>query len=133
MTGNDGRSSKNGLLVFGFAGEHFADASDGFTLGVSKGEEFEAVAEAVAIAHDGADFQWVGAEGQGNFEGDDFAFLEFPGESGADAILTEFGGVSPAVLEVAVLEHADVHAGVDGKTGKAARVGRFGGSEFFAG
>ena len=73
-------------------------------MGVSKGEEFEAVAEAVAIAHDGADFQWVGAEGQGNFEGDDFAFLEFSGESGADAILTEFGGVSPAGAKFAGLE-----------------------------
>ena len=82
-------------------------------------------------------FKRIGTEGQRNFEGNDFAAFEFAGEGGADAVLAEFGGASPAGAEFAVLKHADLHAGVEGKARKTAsmgsgRRGRLGGCEFFA-
>jgi len=121
-----------------FGGEHFADAADHIALGLAEGEEFEAVAEALAVTNDGADFQGIGTERQGNFEGNDFSGFEFAGKGGADAILAKFGGASPAVAEFAILKHADLHAGVEGKARVTAGVraggrGRFSGSEFLAG
>src|SRR5260370_30668017 len=110
-------------MVSRSGGKHFADAADHVALGLVEGEELEAVAQALAIAHDAAHFQGVGTEGQRNFEGDDFSGFEAAGESRADAILTEFGGASPASAEFAVLKHADLHAGVDGKARVAALVG----------
>jgi hypothetical protein len=121
-----------------FCGEHLADAEDDFALGVAEGQEFEAVAQALAVADDGANFQRVGAEGQRHFERDDFAGFELTGESCADAILAKFGGASPAAAEFAVLKHADLQAEVDGKAGKTASMGRprgcgLIGREFFTG
>jgi hypothetical protein len=40
--------------ISGFVGEHFADAAKGVALGNGEGEEFEAVAQAVSVADDGA-------------------------------------------------------------------------------
>ena len=45
------------------AGEVVADALDGVALSVVEGEEFEAVAEALAVADDGADLDGIGSEG----------------------------------------------------------------------
>ncbi|MGA7358721.1 MAG: hypothetical protein WBW70_07685, partial [Candidatus Sulfotelmatobacter sp.] len=59
----------------------------------------------------------------------DFTAFEFSGEGRADAIRAKFGGASPAILEFAVLKHADLQANVDGKARVAANMGR---SEFFA-
>ena len=117
----------------GFGGEDFADAADYFALGVVEGEELEAVAEAVAVTDDGANLQRVGTERQRNIERNDFAGFEFASERSADAVLSEFGGASPTILEFSGLKHADLHAGVDGEARVAAAVGsgRFIGREFF--
>src|SRR5712672_664928 len=73
-------------------------------------------------------------EGLRNLERDDFAGLKFTGKSGADAILAKFGGASPTTLEFSGLEHADLHARVDGEARVAASVSPAGlGGEFFAG
>ena len=119
--------------VSGFCGEDFADAAEHFALGVVKGEEFETVAQAVAITDDSANFQWVGTKRQRNLERNDFAGLKLAGESGADAVLAQFGGASPTILEFSGLKHADLHAGVNGKARVAATVGSRGflGREFF--
>ena len=119
-------------------GEDFADAADDVTLIVIEGEELKTVAQTLAITDDGAHFQGIGAERQRNFERNDFSGFEVAGEGGADAILTEFGGASPAGAEFAVLKHADLEAGIDGEARKTASVGpggrcRLGGREFFAG
>jgi hypothetical protein len=74
-------------------------------------------------------------EGQRNVERNDLAGFELAGEGGADAILAEFGGASPAVAEFAVLKHADLETDVDGKAREAANVARgwrLIGLEFFA-
>lgn len=121
----------------GFVGKHVADAGDHIALVGSEGEKFEAVAKAVAITHDRPHFQRIRTERKRNLEGDDFAGFEFAGKCSSNAILADFGGVSPAILEFSVLEHADMQAGVEGKAWKAAdvgrcRLGRLGGREFFA-
>src|ERR1700722_4132938 len=118
------------LLERSLASEHFADAGDGVALGIAEGEEFETVAEALTIADDGADFQGIGAEGQRNVEGNDFATFEFSGEGGADTILTEFSRASPTGAELAILEHADLHADIHGIARIAAGVGH--GGEFLS-
>ena len=40
----------------GLGGEHVADAADGIALGFAEGEELEAIAQALAVADDGANF-----------------------------------------------------------------------------
>jgi len=47
-------------MFLGFGGEVLADALDGVALAVVEGEEFESVAEALAVADDGADFDGIG-------------------------------------------------------------------------
>jgi hypothetical protein len=122
------------LYGTGSGGEHFADTADGLALGVAEGEEFEAVTEALAVAHDSANFYGIGTERQRDIERNDFAGFELAGESGADAILTEFGGASPAGAELAALEHADLQTDIDGKARIPANVGRRGRGDdaFFA-
>jgi hypothetical protein len=125
-----------------FAGEHFADSMDHVALVIGDGEEFEAVTQALAVADDGTNFQSEAVDRQRNLQGDDFAGFEVAGECSADAVLAEFGGASPATAEFAILEHADLHAGIDGEAREAARVGlvtrgfdrfhRRHGREFFA-
>ena len=44
----------------GAAGEVFADAVDGVALAFVQGEEFETVAQALAVADDGANFDGIG-------------------------------------------------------------------------
>src|SRR5579859_7982204 len=85
----------------GLGGEVVADAADGVALVIVESEEFESVAEALAVTHDGPDFDGIRSEGQRNLERDNFARLEAAGESGADAILAHFGGASPTVAEFA--------------------------------
>ena len=97
-----------------------ADALDGVTLIVIEREEFEAIAEALAITDDSADFDWIGSQGQGDFKSDDFSRLEAAGESCADAVLTHFGGAPPAGPEFSGLKHFDLQADIDDKAGKAA-------------
>ena len=87
----------------------------------------KSVAEALAVADDGADFDGIGREGQGNFESDDLAGFEASGERGADAVLAHFGGASPAGAEFSGLKHFDLQAHVDGEAGKAAGKGDLGG------
>ena len=119
-------------VKLGFGGEVVADAADGVALLVVEGEEFESVTEALAIADDGAHFDGIGREGQRNFEGDDLAGFEAAGEGGADAVLTHFGGTPPTVAEFPSLEHFDLQADVDDKTGKAAREVNFAGGALLA-
>src|ERR1700692_2537847 len=106
-----------------------------FALGGVEGEEFEAVAQAVAITDDSANFQWVGTERQRNLERNNFTGLKLAGESGADAILAEFGSTSPTTLKFSGLEHAALPAGVDGKARVTTTIGAGGflGREFFGG
>jgi hypothetical protein len=52
------------LPISGFGGEHIADAADGIALCFAESEELEAVAQALAVADDGANFQRVGTKGQ---------------------------------------------------------------------
>ena len=112
-----GPTQKSGLA---FAGEILADALDSVALAIVEGQEFESVAEALAVAHDGADFDGIGGEGQGNLESDDLARLEAPRERGADSVLAHFGGSSPASAEFSGLEHLDLQAHVDGVARKTA-------------
>jgi hypothetical protein len=89
-------------------------------LGFRESQEFESVPEALAVADYGANLHGVRAEWKGNVEGDDFTRRQFPREGGADAILAEFRGTSPAIAEISVLEHADLQAEVDDKARVAA-------------
>jgi hypothetical protein len=100
------------IIGSAFVGQHVADAGDHIALVGCEGEEFEAVAEAVAITDDCPHFQRIWTERKRNLEGDDFAGFEFAGERGSDAVLADFGGVSPAILKFSVLEHADMQAGI---------------------
>ena len=125
------------LIGSTFVGKHVADAGDHIALVYGEGEEFEAVAEAVAVTHDRPHFQRIWTERERNFEGDDFAGFEFAGKRSSNAVLANFGGVSPAIFKFSVLEHADMHAGVEGEARIAAdvgrcRLGRQSGREFFA-
>jgi hypothetical protein len=113
--------------VLGFTGEVFADAEDGVALASVEGEEFETVAQALAVADDGADFDGIGRQGQGNFEGDDFAGFKAAGEGGPDAILAHFGRASPAGAEFSCLKHFDLQADVDDEAWEAPSKGDFGG------
>ena len=82
-----GETYRSGPEESGSGGEHFADAADQGALAVAEGEEFETVVQALPVADDGADLELAGAQGQGNFEGDDFAGLKIAGQSSADAVL----------------------------------------------
>src|ERR1035437_5680186 len=108
-------------------GEVLADALDGVALAVVEGEEFESVAEALAVADDGADFDGIGRKGQGNFQSDDLAGFEASRECGADAVLAHFGGSSPTGAELSGLKHLDLQAHVNGEARKAAGIGGLGG------
>ena len=120
LTGSETRPTQ---LFLGFGGQVLADALDGVALAVVEGEEFESVAQALAVADDGADFDGIGRKGQRNFKSNDFAGFEASGESGADAVLSHFGGASPAGAEFSGLKHLDLQADVDGEAGKAASEG----------
>ena len=50
----------NRSLAFG--GQVLADALDGVALTIVEGEEFKSVAQALAVANDGADFDGIGRE-----------------------------------------------------------------------
>jgi hypothetical protein len=100
------------IIGSGFVGQHVADAGDHIALVDGEGEEFEAVAEAVAVTHDRPYFQGIWTEGKRNLEGDDLSGFEFAGEGSSNAVLADFGGVSPAILKFSVLEHADMQAGI---------------------
>lgn len=102
------RVAQTGHHALGLIGEHLADTANGVALGDGEGEEFEAVAQAIRVADDGTQFQWIGAQGKRNFEGDDFSALELPGERSTDAILADLCGASPTVGEYSVLKHADI-------------------------
>lgn len=104
-------------------GEVLADAEDGVALSVVEGEEFESVAEALAVADDGADLDGIGREGQRNFESDDLAGFEAAGESSTDAVLAHFCGASPARAELSGLKHFDLQSYVDDEAGEAASKG----------
>jgi hypothetical protein len=55
-----GSATAGGTPALRFGGEVVADAADGVALGGIQGEEFEAVAEALAVADNGADFDGIG-------------------------------------------------------------------------
>jgi len=118
-----GRSFTAVQELLGLGREVLADAHDGVALAVVEGEEFESVAEALAVANDGADFDGIGRKGQGNFQSDDLAGFEAAGKGGADAVLAHFGGASPASAELSGLKHFDLQAYVDDEAGKAASEG----------
>ena len=104
----------------GFGGEDFADAVEHFALGVIKGEELEAVAQAFAVTDDGANFQRVRTEGQRNLKRNNFTGGKLAGKRGANAILTEFSGAPPTTMEFPALKHANLHAGINGEALKTA-------------
>jgi hypothetical protein len=111
------------------------DAANGFTLGFAERKELETITQTLAVTHDSANSQRIGTEGQRDIKRNNFATFELAGERRADAILSEFGGASPASAEFAALKHADLETGVDGKAGITANVGgrgRGGGSAFLA-
>ena len=118
----------------GFGGEQFTDAADHAALGLVEREELKTVAQTLAVTHNGSHSQGVGTEGQRNIEGDDFAGFQVASESGADAVLPKFSGASPTTAEFAGLKHADLHAGIDGKTRETSNISRrrLVGREFFA-
>jgi hypothetical protein len=118
----------------GSSGEHLTDAADGFALGFAERKELETVTQTLAVTHDGANSQRIGTEGQRDIKRNNFAGFELAGESRAYAVLSEFGGASPAGTEFAALKHADLETGVDGKAGITANVGGRGrgGSAFLA-
>jgi hypothetical protein len=119
-SGSETRTPKDFL---GFGGEVLADALDSIALAVVEGEEFETVAQALAVTDDGADFDGIGRKGQRDFDGNDLAGFEVAGEGGADAVLAHFGGASPAGAELSGLKHLDLQADVDDEAGKAAGEG----------
>lgn len=110
--------------------EVLTDALNGVALGIAEGKEFESIAEPLAVAHDGADLDGIGSKGQRDFESDDLAGFEFAGESGTNAILTDFGGASPTSAKLAVLKHPDLEAGVESEAGKTASEGNLAGGSF---
>ena len=122
----------NLLFVVGFAGEHFADAADRLALGIGEGEEFETVAQAIAIAHDGADLQRVRAERQGNFEGDDFPFLQFSGE-GAPTPSCPSSVECPQQFWKLPFWNMRTCMRASMENAGSAALGRFGGGDFFPG
>src|SRR6476620_7610394 len=107
--------------TLGFSRQVFADTLDGVALVIVQGEEFESIAESLAVANDGADFDGVRSERQRDFKRDDFSRLEAAGEGCADSILAHFSGASPAGAEFSGLEHLHLQADVDDEAGKAAR------------
>ena len=78
-TGEGARPPTQPYKLLGFGGQVLADALDGVALAVVEGEEFESVAQALAVADDGADFDGIGREGQRNFESDDLSGFETAG------------------------------------------------------
>ena len=120
------------LLERSLASEHFADAADHLALDVVESEEFETVAQALAVADDGADFQGIGTEGKRDFEGDDFSGFEFAGESGGgdhDAGIGRGGATGFA----AVCEFATGDEGERQRGGASGECGDDHGSEEFRG
>ena len=63
----------------GFGGEVVADAVDGVALGVVQGEEFESVAQALAVAHNSPHFDGIRRQGQGDFQRDDLSGFKAAG------------------------------------------------------
>jgi hypothetical protein len=107
----------------GFGGQVLADTLEGVALAVVEGEEFEAVAESLTVANDGPNSDGIRSQGQRNVESDDFAGFEAAGKRGADTVLTQFGGASPAGAELTGLEHLDLQADVDGEAGESSGEG----------
>ena len=103
----------------GFGGEIFADAANSVALAIVQSEEFEAVAQALAVANDGSYFDRIRSERERDIESYDFPGLEAAGQSGADTVLTHFGRTSPAIAEFSCLEHFDLQPDIDRETGKA--------------
>jgi hypothetical protein len=79
----------------GTIGQHLADALNLVVLGDAQGQKFEAVAQSVAISHQGAkpDGEW--RQGLCQFHGDDFARLQLAGQGGPDAVFSQFARSSP--------------------------------------
>src|SRR5579859_1140835 len=105
----------------GLGGEVVADAADGVALVIVESEEFESVAEALAVTHDGPHFDGIRSEGQRDLQSYNLAGLKAAGECGADAILAHFGGASPTVAEFSSLKHFDLQADVNDEPRDAAR------------
>ena len=61
LLGLTGSATRSHTTFLGFGGEELADALDGVALAVVEGEELESVAQALAVADDGADFDGIGS------------------------------------------------------------------------
>src|SRR5579872_4066990 len=66
----------------GLGGEVIADAADGVALVIVESEEFESVAQTLAVTHDGAHLDGIRSEGQRDLESHNLAGFETAGESG---------------------------------------------------
>src|SRR5215472_3991644 len=116
---------EDGLSSLGFGCEIVADAADGVTLVLVQREEFESVAQTLAIADDGADFDGIRRERQRNFEGDDFSRFEAAGQSGTNTVLTHLSRASPAAAKFPRLKHFHLQANVNREARKTASVRYF--------
>jgi hypothetical protein len=82
-------------LVFLFVGEY---------------EKLESAAQAVAVAHHGAQLQATWFDRNGEFQGDNLVVLKTTAKGSSEAILAEFAGVSPAGDRPSFAKHGEVNA-----------------------
>src|SRR5579884_76165 len=99
--------------ILGLGGQVLADALDGVALSVIQGQKFEAVAQTLSVADNGADFDGIRCKGKRDFESDDLAGFQAASEGCPYAILAHFGGASPARTKFAGLEHFDLQTNID--------------------
>jgi len=102
-------------------GQHLAHSPQHVALFRGDRKKFKAVAQPLTIAHQGSNFQWIGSQRQGHFDGDNFARLEFSCKRDTDAILSQLAGASPHGCDLARAENLYCDPHIHGKARKPAR------------
>lgn len=104
--------------------EHFAGLVHNLPLVSSQCEEFKAVAQPIAIAHQRAYFHGIGSFGKSQFERDDLARLQLAGEGRANSVPTHLIGTAPYGVGLAIAEKLEGEADIQRISRKtAARAG----------
>src|SRR5579864_48104 len=107
--------------------QQFAGSFDHIALHGVAGEKFKAMPQAIAVTDKAAQLQGMFTSGQGEFQGGDFAGLEFAGERYSNAVRTEFNGSTPELEGRTRAKNLGRDTNIERITRKAAigRSGRF--------
>src|SRR5258708_3840038 len=98
--------------------QHHADLAQYEPLLAGSDQNLKSIAQAFAIAHDCPQFHDMRREGDGKFQGNNFASLQLAAEGCAEAVLSEGAGSAPACGRQTLTKYRYLNARVETMAGE---------------